>query len=223
VNFLLQMARAEEINGHTDKAVHYFDDAILVGETCQKLDPYNPQIVDLINSVKGYRSSIADREQAYSQAATQLQDMEAMAQTNPANVRNLLTLGSAYLQTQQTNRAVAMFDHAMARPELTMPEAQALAMAYAQLQDLARLDKALRKMVLLAPDLPEPRCDLAALEAITGHSTEAMSDLKLALDLSEKRRAKNPTAPDLVDTVRNDPRFGAIRNLPEFQKLVPPK
>jgi tetratricopeptide (TPR) repeat protein len=223
VNFLLQMARAEEMNGHTDRAVHYFDDAILVGETCQKLDPFNPQITDLINSVKNYRSSIADRQQAYSQAATQMQDMEAMAQTNPANVRNLVTLGGAYLQMQQTNRAVALFDHALARPELTLAEAQALAMAYAQLQDLAKLELALKKMVALAPDQPEPRCDLAALEAITGHSTEAVSDLKLALDLSAKRRAINPKAPDLVDTVRNDPRFGAIRNLPEFQKLIPPK
>jgi hypothetical protein len=45
----------------------------------------------------------------------------------------------------------------------------------------------------------------------------------LALEMNAKRRASNPKAPDLVESVRNDTRFGPIRNLPEFQKLVPPK
>jgi hypothetical protein len=59
VNFLLQMAQGEEVAGHFDRAGHYFDDAILVGETCKKLDPYNDSIKDLINTVKSYKVQLA--------------------------------------------------------------------------------------------------------------------------------------------------------------------
>jgi hypothetical protein len=96
-------------------------------------------------------------------------------------------------------------------------------MAVAQLQDYNRLGKALSKMVVLEPEEPDARCNLAALESITGHRTEALADLKLALELSAKRRAQDPKAPDLAAAVRNDARFAAIRDLPEFRRLVPPK
>ena len=87
----------------------------------------------------------------------------------------------------------------------------------------ARLETAIKKMVALAPDQPEPRYDLAALQAILGNTTEAMENLKTALGLSEQRKAKTPTARDLLDTARTDPRLARLRPLPEFQKLVSPK
>jgi tetratricopeptide (TPR) repeat protein len=124
---------------------------------------------------------------------------------------------------QQNDRAVEMFDRALARPEITLAEAQAVAQYLAQLGNYAKLDTALRKMVSLAPDQPEPRLDLAALESLTGHSTAALADLKLALDLGAKRLAGNPKAHDLVESVRKDPRFDPLRKLPEFQKMVPSK
>jgi len=219
VNFLLQMATTEEMGGHPELAVRRFDDAILVGETCKKLDPYNDQITGLIDQIKSYKKQTADRNQAIGQIDT----MEATARTNPGNVQNLVLLGGTYLQMQQTNRALALFDEALDRPEIKYPEAQAIAQYYAQLGNYGKLEGVITKMVNLAPDQPEPRCDLAAFQAITGHPTEAMQNLKAALDLSAKRLAKNPTAPDLLAAVRDDPRFAAIRSLPEFQKLVPPK
>ena len=219
VNFLLQMAQSEELSGHPDQAVRHFDDAILVGETCQKLDPYNTQITDLINNVKSYKSQVTERSQAISQIDT----METMARTNPANVQNLVMLGGAYMQMQQTNRAMELFDTALARPELKFGDVAAMAQYYAQLGNYAKLETALKKMVSLAPDQPEPRYDLAALEAITGNQTESLQNLKLALDVSAKRLAKDPKARDLVDAARTDNRLDRLRALPEFQKLVPPK
>jgi hypothetical protein len=50
-----------------------------------------------------------------------------------------------------------------------------------------------------------------------------MANLRTALDLSAARKAKTPTARDLLDTARTDPRLARLRALPEFQKLVPPK
>jgi tetratricopeptide (TPR) repeat protein len=215
VNFLGQMAQAQEIAGNLPGALRYFDDAILVAQTCQKLDPYNGSITDLINTVKQWR----DQASQHTEAVNSLEAMEETARTNPANVQNLVTVGNACLQMQQTNRAVQMFDQALARPEINLQEAQAVAMAYAQLQSYGKLESAVRKMVALAPNQPEPRCDLAALESLTGRASQALADLKIAMDLNAKRLAKDPTAPNLADTVANDPRFAAIRSSPDFQKL----
>jgi cytochrome c-type biogenesis protein CcmH/NrfG len=149
--------------------------------------------------------------------------MESKARTNPADVRNLVMLGNSYLQMQQTSRAIQLYDLALDRPEITFPEAQSVAMAFAQIQDLTRLGKTLKKMVSLSPDLPEARCDLAALEAMTGQTNEALTDLKQALALNSKRLAQNPAANNLMKIVAEDPRFTALHNLPEFQKLVAPQ
>jgi len=219
VNFLLGMAQTEEFTGHTDEAVHHFDDAILVGETCQKLDPYNTQITDLINTVKSYKGQIT----VHSQAVNQMDAMESMARTNPANVQNLIMLGTAYLQGQQTNRAVELFATALGRPEIAFNEAAVVAQDFAQMGDYNNLETAVKKMVSIAPDQPEPRYDLAALQAIKGNSTEALQNLKTALDMSAQRLAKNPSARDLLDAARTDNRLDRLRPLPEFQKLVPPK
>ncbi len=196
-----------------------FDDALLVAETCKKLDPFNDQIIGLVENLKGYKGQNDQRLQAIKQ----IEAMEATARTNPANVTNLVLLGSAYFSMQQTNRAVELFDQALARPELKSQEAEAVAQYFSQLNNYPKLETALKKRASLSPDQPEPRCDLAALQAIMGNQAEALQNLKTALDLNTQRLAKNPGAPDLAAAVRTDPRFNGIRNLPEFQKLVPPK
>ena len=106
ISFLVGRAQAEEINGHLDSANGDFDDAILVGETCKKLDPFNDEITDLVNNVKNYKTQITQHARDLQQAAGQIRAMETMAQTNPANIQNLVTLGSAYMQMQQPDRAV---------------------------------------------------------------------------------------------------------------------
>jgi tetratricopeptide (TPR) repeat protein len=211
------------MNGHPEKAGRDFDDAVLVGETSHKLDPNNGQITNMIASIRGFKSQILERSQSLTQAANQIKAMEASARTNPGDVQNLVMLGSAYLQMQQNDRAVELFDTALARPELNPGEAQAVAQFLSQLGNYPKLEIALKKMVSLVPDQPEPRLNLAALEADTGRPNEALAELKTALDLGAKRRAGNPKAPDLVDEVRKDQRFTPLHNLPEYQKLVPSK
>ena len=205
INFLMQYGR--------------FDDAVIVAKTCKKLDPYNNSITELIRQLEGYKAQSADRTQAINQINT----MEAIARTNPSNIANLLTLGGAYLQMQQTNRAVELFDLALASPAIKFPDAAAIAQTFAGLGNLGKLETALQKLVALAPDQPEPRYDLAALQAIGGKTAESLQNLKSALEISAKRLASNPTANDLLKTARTDPRLTALRALPEFQKLVPPK
>jgi len=220
VNFLMGRAQAEALEGHTEIADHDLDDAVVLCQTCHKLDPYNSQITALTENVKGFKGQLFQRMQAYRQSISQLQAMEEMARTNPANVQNLLVLGASYLQMQQADRAKEIFDVALARPEITEQQAQTVAQGFAQLGDYAKLETALRKMIALSPDVPEAHYNLAALESITGRATEAIKDLKTALDLNARRLAADPKAQDLRKAVVADPRFGAVTNLPAFQEIL---
>jgi tetratricopeptide (TPR) repeat protein len=88
--------------------------------------------------------------------------------------------------------------------------------------NLPKLEEALEKITALVPDQPEPWYDSAALNAVLGKPDQAMQNLRQALDLSARRLKSNPTARDLLNEARKDPRFNPLRNLPEFQKMVPP-
>ncbi|MDR3459371.1 MAG: DUF2723 domain-containing protein [Verrucomicrobiae bacterium] len=204
INFLLTQGR--------------FDDAILICETCMKLDPFNGQVANTVEQLKSFRAQNAQR----TQAVGQLEQMENLARTNPENVTNLVYLGSTLLlQLQQTNRAVELFNQALDSTNLKYQDASAVAQLFGQLANIAGFEKALRKLVVLAPNVPEHRYNLAAVESITGRTAEALADLKLALELNRKRLAADPKASDLLGVIRGDPNINNLRGLPEFQKLVP--
>jgi thioredoxin-like negative regulator of GroEL len=201
------------------------DDALIVAKTCLKLDPYNGQAIGLVKSLEDIKTH--GTEQAQFEA--QLRGMETEAQKNPTNFQNTLELANVYRQFQQTNRAVellrnahGLFDQALANPNIQYPDVAAMAQIAGQLGDLPKLEILLQKLVSLAPDQPEPRYDLAALDAILGKTSEALQNLQASLGLSAKRLAANPAASDLLAQARKDPRFDSLRNLPAFQKIVPP-
>jgi tetratricopeptide (TPR) repeat protein len=204
INFLLQYNR--------------MDDALLVAQICLKLDPYNDQVKNLVKQLGDFKGQSATR----SQVETQLQQMENEARTNPGNLQNLLSLANLYLQMQQTNRTIELFDRVLADPHVSSNEAGFIAQTYAKMGNLAKLEATLQKIVALVPDQPEPWYDLAALNTILGKPDQALQSLHQSLDLSARRLKSNPTAHDLLAEARKDPRFDSLRNLPEFQKMVPP-
>jgi tetratricopeptide (TPR) repeat protein len=203
INFLLQYGRVE--------------DAFLIAQTCQKLDPYNDQVKDLVKRLGEYNSQSATR----SQFETQVQHMENEVRTNPANLQNLLSLAGIYIQMQQTNRAVELFDRALENPHLDPGAAGYIANAYAQMGNLVKLEAVLEKLVSLVPDQPEPLYDLAALNAVLGKQDLALQNLRKSLDLSARRLKTNPAAKDLSLELQKDRRFDVLRNLPAFQQIVP--
>jgi tetratricopeptide (TPR) repeat protein len=204
INFLLQYGR--------------IDDALLVAQTCQKLDPYNDQVKGLVKQLEDIKNQSANR----AQVETQVQRMENEARTNPGNLQNLLSLAGIYIQMQQTNRAIELFDRALANPHITSNEAGFIAQEYAKMGNLTKLEEAIQKIVALVPDQPEPWYDLAALNVVMGKPDQGLQNLRKSLDLSAQRIKGNPTARDLLAEARKDPRFNSVRNTPEFQKIVPP-
>jgi tetratricopeptide (TPR) repeat protein len=210
VNFLLQYNRV--------------DDALLVAQTCIKLDPFNDQVKSLINTLQGFKTQSATRNQFQEQ----LQQLQTEAAVHPTNFQDILALGNLYSQMQDTNRtfqlfsqASKLFDQELASPTVQTENVMAMAQICAALGNLAKLETILQKLVALNPDRPEARYDLAALEAITGKPDEALKNLRISIDSSSRRLLTNSTARNLMNEARRDPRFNPIRNLPEFQKIVP--
>jgi tetratricopeptide (TPR) repeat protein len=200
-----------------------FDDALIVAKTCQKLDPYNGQISGLVDRIEDIKKQISGN----AQATTQLQQMETEARDHPDDIRNLLVLGGAYFQMRQTNSAIALFDRALTNPAISYNEASALAQFYSKMGGdyFTKLDAVLQRLITLAPEAirPEAYYDLAAFQAMTGKNSNALENLRVAMDLNAKRLQSDPKSGDLAATNRSDPRFDALRSLPEFQKILPPK
>ena len=158
----------------------------------------------------------------HAQAVNQIDQLENTARTNPGDIHNLITLGGTYMQMQQTNRAEELFSQALDTPGLKFNEAAAIAQYFNFIGNYPKLETALEKLAALAPGQPEPLYDLAALQTVLGSNTEAMKNLKQALDWSNQRRKLNPQASDLTASNRTDRRFDRLRPLPEFQKLLAP-
>jgi tetratricopeptide (TPR) repeat protein len=198
INFLLQYQR--------------FDDALIVAETCQKLDPFNDQISGTVDQLKGYEKQNAD----HIKAIGDIDSMENMARTNPGNIQNLIRLGGTYLSMQQTNRGDELLNQAIDSSNITYQDAGMVAQYFGQLGNIPGFENALKKMIVLGPDQPEPRFHLAEVMAVTGHTAEALQNLQAAVDLSRKLDPAN----HLGSHALTDPNFNNLRNLPEFQKIL---
>ena len=78
------------------------EDALLVAKTCLVLDPYNGQVVNLLENLKSIKASQAHFEEA----RKNLQGMEEQVRTNPASLQVAFDLAGTYLNLQQTDRAL---------------------------------------------------------------------------------------------------------------------
>jgi tetratricopeptide (TPR) repeat protein len=196
--------------------INRMDDAVLIAETCLKLDPHNEQVHGLLENLKSYKKQSAGIKQ--SQAS--LQHLEDEVRNNPTNFQAALDLASADLQMQQTNRAIEALDGLLANPRVDASAVLAVAQAYAQMQNTPKLESALERLVKVTPASPEAWYDLAALKAGLKNSSEALTALNQALELSATLLKGDPKARDLREAARTDARFDALRQSPEFQTLM---
>jgi len=194
------------------------DDALLIAQTCLKLDPYNGSVLGLLENLK----NIKNQQASIDHARNNLQVMEEQTRTNPADIQAAFNLAGAYLQMQQTDRAVQVFERVIANPAVDPNAILSIAKVYADIQNLPKLEAALERLVKISPANPEAWYDLAALKATLAKPAEVMPALKQALDLNAARLKREPTARNLVDQVREDARFNALRQTPDFQRLVKP-
>jgi tetratricopeptide (TPR) repeat protein len=200
-------------------SLNRIDDAVIAAQTCLDFDPYNDQVANLVRQLEAMKKQSAGR----TQFEGELQRMEIEARTNPTNFDNILNLAGVYFQMHQTDRVTELFDQALANPHISPNVLGVIAQFYAQSGNLPKLEGTLERFVAIVPNEPEPWYDLAALKGVLGKTNEALQDLRSSLELSAQRLKQTPKARDLLAEVRKDHRFDSLRNLPEFQKLVPPE
>ena len=127
-----------------------FDDALLVAETCLKLDPYNGQVRGLVDSIQGYDQSYKKQAGGLEQARTAFQQMEDEVRKNPADFQAAFNLAGAYLQMQQTNRAVQVLDGVLKSPQADASALRGLLQAYTSFGNRAGLQQTVDKLEALA-------------------------------------------------------------------------
>ena len=197
------------------------EDAERIAETALRFDRDNPFIQNLLNSIKGARQTQGQVTTQFTQAQQKLGQLDQQFRSNPGDARVAFELSSLYLQLQQTNAAFQVLDQ-LVNTQTDANVLLSVAGAYVQLQQGARLETILQKLVKVTPESPEAWYDLASTQAQLGKSNEALQALSKALELSAKRLAKQPTAPDLRKNAATNQSFASVRARPEFQALVGP-
>lgn len=188
------------------------EDALLIAETAQKLDPYNGQIAGLIANLRDWRKRTG---------SVDTQKLEEQVRANPTNFGAALNLAFQYLQAQQMDRAYTLLDTVVNNPKVDAPTLMTIVEWYRQMSNFPKIEAVMARMVQLQPQAAEAWYDLASIRTSLGRPAEGMTALSNALTISVARRTTNPTAVDLVAEAKKDTRLAPLRSLPDFQKLVP--
>jgi len=200
-----------------------FEDALLVAETCLKLDPYNAQVKGLVANLRSHKQNYKQQAEEMEKNRVHLEQMEAEVARTPTNYQAAFNLASTYAAMQRPDRAAQILDRVLNDPNVQPNAVVALAQAYASMTNWGKLEATLERLVKLLPNEPDPWYDLASLKAVLGKAPDAVQSLTRALELNALRRATNAAVKDLQADARTNPQFAGLRALPEFQKLVAPK
>ena len=187
-----------------------FDDALLVAETCLKLDPYNGQVRGLVENVRKYKKDTAGVEQL----RNNFQRKEEEVRRNPANFQAVFDLAGDYLQIQQTDRAVLTLDGVLNHPQADASALRGLLQAYSSFANTAGVQKTVEKFETLVRANP--------------------GSFPAALGLAEGYRQlqKTEAANQAVDEVFNNPKvdgnavlgaaalYAAMGNIPKLEAAL---
>jgi thioredoxin-like negative regulator of GroEL len=199
-------------------AVGRIDDALLVVETCHKLDPAYGQFTSLLDQLR----SIKKQPEREAQTEKDIAQLEQELYAQPADFKAAFALANKYLVLRQTDRAAGVLKDVLNNPQAGPDVVAAVVKGYAQLNELPGVVAALKRYVQLLPDHPEGWYDLATAQTAAGDKTGALQNLRRAIDLSNRRLATNPGARDLRAVAEKDTRLEALRALPEYRSSVPP-
>jgi thioredoxin-like negative regulator of GroEL len=139
---------------------------------------------------------------------------------NPADLETGLALAEGYRAVQKPQQAAQTLDEILNGPKADAAVILRVAQQLVALTDYPRLEIALEKLTEVAPGSAESWYDFAALKSILGKQAEALRALRQALKLNSERHLREPNARDLLSELQHDPRFNALRALPEFKDLA---
>lgn len=193
------------------------EDALLIADTCRKLDPYNAQVVDLVHRLREAKTSGGATGPA---PPASLAHMEKEVADHPTNFQTVLNLAANYFGLGQTNRAYELLDSMLRHPQADSGAVLAVAQAYSSMQNFPKLEAVLERLVELSPTQAEAWYDLAAIKAFLGKSADCLPALRQALRLSDARLKAEAGQRDLRVEALRDPRFLGVHSNAEFQALL---
>jgi tetratricopeptide (TPR) repeat protein len=200
-----------------------FEDALIVADTCLKLDPFNGSIIGLRDNLKQNVDYMKAHPTAGAAAAppvaSSIETMESRFKSNPEDLQNAFALAGSLLRNQRTNDAWAVFDGLAGSPKVDAGTLMAIAKFYADGSHLAKLEGVLQKLTQVASNIPESWYDYAALESVLNKPDKALPALRKAVEMSDSR-PKGSDVRNLREDASRDGRFVALRAMPEFRNIV---
>src|SRR5262249_49884167 len=134
------------------------DDALLIAETCLKLDPYNGGIQDLVERVRSAKRA----PDPVAQVEAEISQLEPEVRANPNDFQKALNLAYRYAQLRQNEQAYRILDGIIANPKVDAGAVFAVAQMYADvLKDVPKIEPCMEKLVKLVPEQPEAWYNLA--------------------------------------------------------------
>jgi thioredoxin-like negative regulator of GroEL len=155
-----------------------FDDALTIATTCQKLDPFNGGVIDLVTRLQDWKKQ---------RAALNPAQVEQTLQANPNDVQAAFNLASTYIQMAQTDKAMEVLDKVLNNPQVQVNALRALVQAYSTMGNPSKLQITADKLAVQFKASPDN------LEAGLGYA-EACHLLQ-----------KNELASQTLDQVLNSP------------------
>jgi thioredoxin-like negative regulator of GroEL len=195
-----------------------FDDAILLAQTSQKLDPSNLGLENLENELKRLKTQ-AGGGMPTAAADPALPRLEAAYRTNPRELSNALSLAQAYASMGRTADVLRIADDLVANPQSDKANISFAAQIYQQLGNYPKLETALERWAKMEQS-PEAWLDYAAAQAVQNRQQEAIVTLQQALALNRTRLATNPKAGNIAPTIAGDARFASLKANPAFQQML---
>ena len=127
------------VNQLLSSEVQRFDDALLIATTCQKLDPYNGQVIDLVNRLQGWKKQRAQVNPA-------VQQLEKTVHDNPDDFQAGFNLAGTYLQMGQSDKGLQILDNILNNPRAEPNALRALLQAYASINNTGKLQVVVDKL-----------------------------------------------------------------------------
>ncbi len=179
----------------TSAQVNRVEDALLVAETCRKLDPENGQVVSMVNGLRGFLRQSQPGLSA--QGRSNVVKLEAELSTNPDDFQKQFDLVNEFGKMGQSEAAFKVLDGVVANPHAPPNVLIAVADLYDKNNMPQKVEPVLDRLVQIAPAEPEAWYNLAVVKAKVGKLNEVTTNLDKALALSAQRLKTSPQAPNL--------------------------
>jgi len=170
-------------------------------ENFLKLDKDNDKVQSFLNQITGAETAENKRIQ-----------LEAQLSGGGASLETIFELSQVYLQLNMQGSFEQLMRRLLEQPGVPENVYMEIGQRCAQANRIDLLGLALEKYLALQPNNDRAWFDYAAVKAVTGKPQEAMAALAKAVQLGGE---------PIRDIARKDPRLEPLRNLPEYQKLVP--